>query len=350
MVTTGAGAALGALSAEPARTFLAECAARAAAAEKQGAMAVDGKDGWLFLAAELRHLGVGRFWGPDAVRVSRATRRSHADPLPAILDFQAQLQKAKIALLLVPVPPKAVIYPDRLGAAVLPGRQDVYHQEFYRLLSARGVRVVDLVPEFRDHRAEREGPVYCRQDSHWSGRACVLAGRRIAREVRAQPWARQRAGSRGKFTHAWKKITLTGDLWQSAKGRVLPKESLLLRFVGTPSAAGPVPVDPDRASPVLLLGDSHNLIFHAGADMQAKGAGLADQLALELGFPVDLLAVRGSGATPARIALLRRARAEPDYLAGKKLVVWCFSAREFTESTGWQKVPVPSRPPSVSRR
>ena len=61
----------------------------------------------------------------------------------------------------------------------------------------------------------------------------------------------------------------------------------------------------------MLLGDSHNLVFHAGDDMLASGAGLPDQLALELGFPVDLVAVRGSGATPARINLFRRAQKDP---------------------------------------
>jgi alginate O-acetyltransferase complex protein AlgJ len=50
--------------------------------------------------------------------------------------------------------------------------------------------------------------------------------------------------------------------------------------------------------------------------------------------------VRGSGATPARTTLMRRVRSNPNYLKGKKLVIWCFSAREFTESSGWQKVPV----------
>ena len=71
--------------------------------------------------------------------------------------------------------------------------------------------------------------------------------------------------------------------------------------------------------------------------MHARGAGLADHLARELGFPVDLLGVRGSGSTTARITLLRRR----DNVAGKKLVVWCFSAREFTESfSGWRRVQV----------
>jgi hypothetical protein len=80
--------------------------------------------------------------------------------------------------------------------------------------------------------------------------------------------------------------------------------------------------------------------------MYARGAGLPDQLAMELGIPVDLVAVRGSGATPSRINLFRRWQANSDYYAGKKLVIWCLSAREFTESTGWRKVPI--RRPSPS--
>lgn len=74
--------------------------------------------------------------------------------------------------------------------------------------------------------------------------------------------------------------------------------------------------------------------------MQAVGAGLADQLALELGTSIDVLGVRGSGATPSRINLYRRIQADPDYLTDKKLVIWCLSAREFTEASGWCPVPL----------
>ena len=98
----------------------------------------------------------------------------------------------------------------------------------------------------------------------------------------------------------------------------------------------------DKTSPVILLGDSHTLVFHSGQELHGTGAGLADQLAAELGIAVDVIGVRGSGATPARVNLLRRAKAEPAYLAGKKAVIWCFAAREFTESTGWSLVPFSS--------
>jgi alginate O-acetyltransferase complex protein AlgJ len=136
-----------------------------------------------------------------------------------------------------------------------------------------------------------------------------------------------------------KTVEIRGDLWQALVGRKPPPEKLTLRFVT--DKATKQAVAPDRGSAIVLMGDSHNLVFHAGGDMYAAGAGLPDQLAMELGgVAVDLVAVRGSGATPARINLMRLARADGNYLAGKKVVIWCFSAREFTESAGWQKVPV----------
>ena len=58
---------------------------------------------------------------------------------------------------------------------------------------------------------------------------------------------------------------------------------------------------------------------------------------------VDVLGVRGSGARPARINLYRRGSRDRTYLAAKKLIVWCFAAREFTEANGWGKVPVTSK-------
>jgi alginate O-acetyltransferase complex protein AlgJ len=74
--------------------------------------------------------------------------------------------------------------------------------------------------------------------------------------------------------------------------------------------------------------------------MHAAGAGLPDQLAFELGTPVDVLGVRGSGATPARVSLARRARANQEYLANKKVIVWCFGARELTQADDWKTVPL----------
>ena len=315
--------------------FRAACAAKAQEAEKADAIGIAGKDGWLFLGKDLRHVGVGPFWGDDAKKVSKATSEKNADPLPAILDFKAQLDKAGIELLLVPVPPKPVVYADKIVEKAGAKRLDAAHQEFYALLKKQGITVLDLTDDLIALRGGKAGEPYCRTDSHWSGAACELAARRIAATVKDRAW--MKALHRREFDSATKPTIIEGDLSKLLKG---DEESLPLRFVGTKKGGEVTPIEPDRASPVVLLGDSHNLVFHSGGDMHTKGAGLPDQLALELGFAVDLVAVRGSGATPARVNLLRLARADKKYLGGKKLVVWCFSAREFTESTGWQKVPI----------
>ncbi len=323
-------------AAEPAEMFR---VATAALAEKAGsAMTVAGADGWLFLTNELRHTGAGPFWGEAARKVSRAAKPEEADPMPAILDFKRQLDALGIGLVLVPVPPKAVVYPDKsagLSGWVVPERVDGALGEFYAVLRAKGVRVVDLTDAFLAARGKGEEP-YCRQDSHWSGAGCELAAGQLGAMIRNEGW--YGAVPRQEFQSKETTVTLSGDLREAlAEGERPERETVRLRVV---SGKDGKPVVPERGSPVVLMGDSHNLVFHAGADMHATGAGLPDQLALELGFAVDLVAVRGSGATPARINLYRNGRADAGYLKAKKLVIWCFAAREFTESQGWRLVPV----------
>jgi len=335
--------------------FRADLAAKFKAADKNYDSVIQSRDGWMFFVPEVRSVSVGKFWGEDAAKVGQAVDPKFADPLPAILDFKAQLDKVGIKLLLVPVPPKSIIYADKIsskiaaqpGAGVLP-RADAAHQEFYKLLREKGVNVLDLTDEFLlRSRATPDGkliaglfPTYCKQDTHWSGRACNLAAQKIKAVV-----GNTLPKPKSKYSTQSKDVTIKGDLWDALPAEIKrPKQEVLpLRFIGTldpKNKKNLISVPVSQSSPVLLLGDSHTLVFHEGGDMHTKGAGLVDQLAYELGFPIDLLGVRGSGATPARTSLLRRARANPNYLKGKKWVVWCFSSREWTESAGWQKVPV----------
>ena len=304
-------------------------AEKAAEAETQKTTVVSGKEGWLFFAPELRHLSVGQFWGEAAKHVSRASNSEFADPLPAILDFKAQLDKAGIKLIFVPIPAKATIYPEMIsehGNSTIRG--DTYHQKFYDILRDRGVNVIDLTPLFLKNRFTDAGPVYCKQDTHWSGQGCVLAAEAIAKAIGTPPWVKETP--KKNIETETRTAEITGDLWRELGDQNLQKERLRLTYikegVGTSW----------RASPVVLLGDSHSLVFHAGTGMHAQGAGLPDHLAHQLGFPMDVVAVRGSGATPSRLNLYRRR----DNMKGKRVVVWCLNVREFTEGQGWRPVPI----------
>ncbi len=267
---------------------------------------VEGGDGMRFPASEIAHL-----------LTDPAANRQEA--LAAITDFHAQLKSHGIRLIVVPVPPKAAILPasldTRLKAASL-GRAD---DDFLKTLQEDGVEVVDLSDAFR----KETQPVFCARDSHWNGHGIDIAARLISGRIGP--------ASNSPFVSKSERMEIQGDLGGE-------KETVEITKVA--SKAGGERIDPDRHSRVLVLGDSHVLVFHDGGDMHATGAGLPDQLTLRLGIPVDVLGVRGSGATPARVNLARRARADASYLREKKVVVWCFAAREWTQAPSWQKVPL----------
>jgi hypothetical protein len=317
---------------------LADLTEQVAVAEKSSVNAIQGADGWIFFVPELRALSVGPFWGEQSLSVSRSTKAEYADPLPAIVDFHQQLQKAGIELIVMPVPAKAAVYPEAISAAIpkagreMPPRVDPSHQEFYKLLKQQDVAVIDLLPLFLKHRDDAGGPLYCKTDSHWSGRGVSLAAQAVQDEVKDRTWVRDLPKT--SLRSELRNVPMKGDLARMLDEQNPVRETLPLTFIGTDAKL--TPLAPLRESPVLLMGDSHTLIFH-DPTLVASGAGLPDHLAQQLGTAVDLIGVRGSGATTTRIELLRR----KDNLAGKKLVIWCFSFREFTESpTGWRKVPV----------
>ncbi len=328
--------------------FRAQCAQLAEKNLATDTYAIPGADkDWLFYVPALRHLGAGEFWGDRAVKVSRATKADWADPLEAIVDFDKQMKTLGVRVILLPVPPKAVVYPDKLSAQApmvkdkLPERVDYHHQRFYRKLAEEGVEVLDIAPALIAARADDkdDDPVYCRTDSHWGPRACRIAAQKVASMLSKETWAKDRR--RLPLETEVQTLTIRGNLAKRINPDKPVQEKIQARLVYQKTEAGKSPVKPDETSPVLVMGDSHTLVFHLGDDeMHAKAAGLPDQLAAELGFAVDLNGTKGSGATPVRITLLRQHRADPKYLASKKIILWCFTAREFTETRGWRKVPV----------
>jgi SGNH hydrolase-like domain, acetyltransferase AlgX len=316
--------------------FVDELTAKLRSAESKSTAGIPGLDGWFFLSSDIRFLSVGQFWGADAVKVSRAHKPESADPIPAIVDFHEQLKKRGIDLLLMPVPPKAAIYPEKIVPDIdLHGETAApYLARFYDELRKREINVVDLSPVFLQNRANEHGPVFCKTDTHWSGLGCVLAAQTIKEKIQQKLTGQPRKD----YAAEWKEITIKGDLGDLAgpNAKKLEPEKIAVRTISDKATGAAI--NPDPNSPLLIIGDSHTLVFH---DFLGEKSGLLDQLAYEIGLAPDLIGTRGSGSTSVRISLYRRARKDPDYLAKKKIIVWCFAAREFTESDqGWDKVPV----------
>jgi hypothetical protein len=280
----------------------------AAAAEKAaGELALEGRDGWRFLAKELDHLA-GESPGDGS------------GPVAVIADFAGQLSKLGVRLIVVPVPPKAGVEAERLGAEVPAENPDA---PTLRALQAKGVEVIDLWPDFVA--ADRSQPVYLARDSHWNARGIDIAAEKIAAAIRGA------VAQGAPFDEHTETLEIQGDLGGEP-------EQTALRFVHPTGSRERL--EPSRESPVLIFGDSNVLVFHDGGDMHAASAGLPEQIARVLRAPVDVLAVRGSGATSARISLARRARSNPGWLEGKAVVVWCLGAREFTQASAWKTIPL----------
>ncbi|OGU10765.1 MAG: hypothetical protein A2075_06325 [Geobacteraceae bacterium GWC2_58_44] len=299
-----------------------------------------GVDGWLFSRQELDHISKGEFWGEAAQTTSLAGKPDSRDPLAAIIDFKQQLERAGIELIVVPVPAKAHVYPDKFVAGIAAEqagsgtRFDPVHQQFLAALEKAGVDYLDLTRLFLDARKGNAPPVFLQKDTHWSPYGITLVARALKQKIAPRPWFQALTGQ--KFTRKNESIQVKGDLLDEASAAAGLETVTVSRIVQMLDGRESSPA-PDRNSPVVLLGDSHTLIFHSGGDMHAKDGGLPENLAFELGMNVDLVGVRGSGATPARVELARRR----DNMAGKKLAIWCFTVREYTESvSGWRKVPV----------
>ena len=319
--------------------FRAELDRLAREAETAERIAVGGVDDWLFLAPELRLVSRGDLRETDAG--DAPAPGGATGPVATILDLHRQLEALGVELLLAPVPPKSVVFPEKVsGAVAVPvpvPRLDPALERLYDRLRASGVDVLDLTDHFIRERFHPEGPLYCRTDTHWSGSGCTTAAAAIAADVRARPWHAELDTE--SFGASWYSTGISGDL-AGPRGVPAAREELRLRGVIRATDSGRTAVSADPDSPVLLLGDSHALVFHAGGDLHAAGAGLPDQLAFELGLPVDLAATPDPSPVTALDALVERARADPGYWDRKRLVVWCFAARAFGAHDDWRPVSI----------
>ena len=300
------------------------------------ARVVVGRDGWLHYRPDVETVvGKGpRYVEPDTVARSR-TRESWNRPLPVVRSFAGQLAERGIALVLVPVPTKAMIHPETLGAvrsgssgAILPPSWPSVISE----LRNTGVEVIDLAPLLSS--LSRREDAFLRLDTHWTPIGMEKAAAAVGRHLRERGLAPSRESVAEEFRISRESRTHIGDLAemlgmdQSARelfaeesvkvGRVLDAET------GSPPAS-------DSTSPMVLLGDSFVNIYEDPAlgfvaeDEPDIGAGFSSHLAAEMGREFHVIAINGGGATGVRRDF---ASLPPEEVSRKKVVVWVFSARD----------------------
>lgn len=267
--------------------------------------------------------------------------RSDHDPeaVGVIADFARQLWERGVGLVLVPIPPKPRIDRFRVdGGESLDRTTGLRRQEhrFYRGLERAGVAYVDVIKHLELHALE-QGRAYLETDTHWTPGAMQDVADEVASYVELfhTDDRKRRIASRSNTAVA------EGDLVEllslpSRPRPVFEAAPIQLRVVLDRQRGRPIVHD--RSSRVLLLGDSFTRAFSDRKLGLGEHAGLAEQLALTLDEPLDVIAIPGGSATAVRETLARRA----DALVGKRLVVWQISMRDLIDERDlWQPVELP---------
>lgn len=299
--------------------------------------AVIGRDGWLFYTPGITYLAGPSFLDRDAhrarerdARLAQAEEPPHADPRPAIFEFQQMLAQRGIQLVLFPVPDKTMLQPlqlhGRAGSHTAAIARNPGWNQFVTELHAQGVRVFDAAPP---QLSAAEPARFLVQDSHWTPTWMEHVARELATFVTSGTALPPVAAP---ALHAVAQpVERVGDLVDMLK---LPEDQTLFRpqsvTVHQIQAAGGAAWEPDPEADVLLLGDSFTNVFTLDRMEWGEAAGLAPQLSAALGRSLDVIAQNDSGAFATRQALWRELMRGDDRLAGKRVVIWEFASRELS--------------------
>ncbi|MEP6585183.1 MAG: hypothetical protein ABJB70_00495 [Candidatus Udaeobacter sp.] len=287
-----------------------------------------GHDPWLFYRADVDHVIGPPFLDPVRMKHRLQASRVQPDPIKAIVDFRNQLAARGIDLVVLPVSVKpstegemlAVSNPNRTQASgALPNPS---FNEFKARLEREKVRLFDPARFLMERGGN--GHRYLETDTHWRPETMELVAERLA-DFLQLPVA---AGSTSPSIIE-KEIVARGDIaamLKLSRADKFPPEKVTIRQVVTGNGLW----RPSKEADVLLLGDSFSNIFSFEAMGWGESAGFAEHLSFALRRPIDCI-LRNSDASFATREILSNELARGrDRLAGKKLVIWEFAARELS--------------------
>lgn len=285
-----------------------------------------GSDHWLFYRQDVDHVTGPPFL--DAFRMKRRSQTSavQPDPVKAIVDFRDQLAARGIELVLLPVPVKPGIDGEMFcSTAATHALQNQSFFEFKTHVEQQGVRMFDPTPLLMAQKAATGTPLYLESDTHWRPETMEFVAEMLA-EFLKLPAPRQEITP----TVSEKEIAGRGDvaamLKLPATENLYPREKVLIHQVNIGNAMW----RPSKDAQVLLLGDSFANVFSLEAMGWGESAGFAEHLSAALRRPLDCILRNSDAAFATREILSNELARGHDRLAGKKLVIWEFAARELS--------------------
>lgn len=301
-----------------------------------------GREGWLFYRADVEYVTGRGFLQPDVL--ARRVRDTdewatppQPDPRPALVQLHRDLASRGITLIVMPVPVKPTVHPERLAKGFGRGEfpQNPDYPRFIEDLRREGILVFDAADALR---VARSGDVsqYLATDTHWRPEAMEVVASELARMIRASVdlIVAANPGYRTSAVDVTNHGDIFGMLDLPGRQRLYPPETVTIRRILQPDGSA---WRPSADADVLLLGDSFANIYSLDSMGWGSSAGLAEQLSYALGRPVDRIVQNDAGAYATRELL---ARAEPLRLASKRVVIYQFATRELAFGD-WKLLDVP---------
>jgi hypothetical protein len=194
--------------------------------------------------------------------------------------------------------------------------QNASFAEWKDRLERAHVRVFDPAPALTD----RTSYHYLETDTHWRPETMESIAQNLARFI-----GDSSAPATTKISE--RRIGGIGDIARMLKVKREIYEPQIVTTHEVNAANGPWQASKD--ADILLLGDSFSNIFSLSALGWGESAGFAEHLSRALGDrPLDCILRNSDGAFATREILSRDLARGKDRLAGKKLVVWEFAARD----------------------
>jgi alginate O-acetyltransferase complex protein AlgJ len=247
----------------------------------------------------------------------------------------------------MPVPMKPGIDSDKFSARAEENAplQNSSFLEFKIRLESAGVGVFDPGPLLIQRKAALGGaPLYLESDTHWRPETMEFVAEKLAPLIPSTS-----STPHPPLEVREREIRSLGDI---ARMLMLPPSQNIYRPVKATIhevLTGNTMWRPSKEADILLLGDSFSNIFSLEALGWGGSAGFAEHLSRALGGrPLDCILRNSDASFATREILARELARGRDRLAGKKLVIWEFAARELAFGD-WKMIemklgqPVPTR-------
>ncbi|MCC6445760.1 MAG: hypothetical protein IT210_20190 [Armatimonadetes bacterium] len=310
-----------------------------------------GRDGWLTYRPDVDYLTGPGFLDPSSLRKRAGSGEGGApiqpDPVKAIVRFHKELSARGIALVVVPVPAKPMIHPEKLSIRYETPQAPLQNPSYQKLLDTladAGILVYDPSQDIAGEASRTGRAQYLETDTHWTPEAMETAAAGLSRYIRRRGLLP--SGSAIAYKRRSAQVDNLGDvavmLKLPAEQSLYQRQRVEITQVRTPAGAS---WQPQKDAPILLLGDSFSNIYSLPEMGWGNSGGFAEHISAALERSLDCIVLNAGGSYAARQRLTQELARGEERLAGKRLVIWEFAMRDLLGGD-WKLLPFPAHRPS----